>query len=213
MHPQHYKITPEIRAEVLKNTGIQLGMPCDCGFFAAVFDHTENTVLKLTSCKLSYGYLTDYCAPQGSYAPKVLNDFGSVAQLSRGGGELYLLEIERLFPVKRGKSPLYGQALKLRRFVDKALDNSERIFPSEWMEKYKKKLQGIDTFALGQFADSLMWLVQNYENVALDLSSQNIMARSNGELVFNDPVFNDKVVSQVRTRHRSFKPSLEHAVL
>jgi len=150
------------------------------GQFGAAFAMSDPTrVLKLTTDSKNVGYLTERLGPQGIHKPAVLANYGQVGE-SATGLPLYLLEMERLYPVRRG-TPNGLMARRITRYVSK-----HDRFPEE-----DEELAGM-TPELARFMCMLNWFWMNHQCTA-DANFSNFMERADGTLVFSDPVFDHKL--------------------
>jgi len=161
------------------------------GMFCGVFSMpSPDRVLKLTTDRSHSGYLTDWCAPKGDYKPMVLEDYGQVAETQAGDLPLHLLEVERLFPVRRG-SPNAKLVTRLIKFTDR-------------MPNFPEDLSGLDVApALKMFLEELTWFIGNYD-CKLDTGRNNFMERADGTLVFSDPTFDYKLRDRVERDRRTY---------
>lgn len=158
------------------------------GAFAAVFEGSRpNTVYKLTSDAVSYWVLCDpYVGVKHRLLPKVVHNYGEVSEF-RIKAEMfpvYLLELERLLPIRRGTPEK-----KLVRLIEKAshprrFDDDER----ELFMRASHRSNGLPP-AVRQALRMLGDFVVNFPNAHADLCAQNFMRRVSGDVVFSDPLF------------------------
>lgn len=164
--------------------------------FSAVFEGARpDTVLKLTADSVGYWMLNCSAAHVNSTCfPTLINNHGCVTDIRIGKEEfpVYLYEIERLQPVKRGTSPY-----KLMRTV---MDCADR----HAYNLYRKATTGSVlaamsashdmTKALRSAADELHKFASYYEHAELDLHNANFMCRPNGDLVMSDPLADGQIL-------------------
>lgn len=146
------------------------------GSFSAVYSTPQpNRVLKLTTDSSHMSYLTEGCAPSGVHKPRVLQNYGHVGTTEKDLA-LYLVEVEKLLPVRRGTI----NGLLARRIIRYARKNS--MYPEELGDAPDL------TRSLVDFMTDLNWFIANYD-CHPDAKWTNFMERADGTLVFNDPVF------------------------
>lgn len=172
-------IDPNVRAllkqhPLLKGTNI-IGR----GAFCCVFEGKKKTrVYKLTTDSTHAAYLTDADAPQGLYKPKVFANHHVVGETSTGL-DLFLLEVERLRPIRKG-SANWDLAEALIQY-----DRDHGRLPQS------KRSARWATDELLCFMRQLNQFTRIF-GCRLDLSKANFMERNNGHLVFSDPVFDEE---------------------
>jgi len=150
------------------------------GTFCVVFETPDPTrVLKLTVDRAHSSYLADGICDDEQYRPRVLADHGDVGELE-SGLELRLFEVERLQKIAPATvtSRLARQLIKLV--------NKQNRFPEDLSS------HEFITAPLANFLGRLNWFADNYK-VELDLHMANFMQRTDGTLVFSDPVY-DRVM-------------------
>lgn len=147
------------------------------GEFCAVFEMVEpDRVLKLTTDPAHVAYLVDGLSPSGIHRPILFATHGKVGETKRGL-PLYLVEVEKLYPIKRG-SPNARLVRKITRYVEAC-----KRFPEQDDELADMPSE------LSGFMCRLNWFWMNYK-CQPDAKHSNFMQRADGTLVFNDPVFN-----------------------
>lgn len=169
------------------------------GSFSVIFDDGDpDTVVKVFTCKPTYAYLVDYTAPQGLHKPEVVYDFGDENEDSNYGEvvlltddiPLYMLRVERLQKVDRKNADFkaYSKAMKkMWRPHDGTLDMS-KVPDEEWEAMpilIKDFIEDMDTF------------LTNYHCMLDGAIDRNVMQRANGEIVFNDPVFDRDIYAEL----------------
>lgn len=146
------------------------------GSFCGVYSMLQpDRVLKLTVDSCHIAYLTDGCAPTGIHKPELLKDYGPVGT-TEDGLDLYLVEVEKLYPVRRGtENGLLAH--RIVRFVDRS-------------GRYPQGLEDIPglTPSLVEFMTLLNQFIGNY-GCHSDARLANFMEREDGTLVLSDPVF------------------------
>lgn len=143
------------------------------GAFSAVYESATGSVLKLTVDRVAARYLVGRRAPVGVFKPRVLKNFGAVGETDHGD-TLYLFELERLQPLRRG-SELGGLA---RRIINHARQHNE--LPEEPTPRVDAGK------AMHAFMTQLNDFREHFE-CGLDVHWGNFMERTDGTLVFSDP--------------------------
>lgn len=162
------------------------------GVFATAFDDGDPaTVLKLTTDRYSYAYLTDGCySPSKDHAPRVYEDFGQVGETSRND-PLFLVRVERLQPLENGTV-----SKKFARKVAK-LSNMADCFTAEALDKLEMPT------SLRKFFEQLECFFLNMGG-SPDLGNlANVMQRHDGTLVLNDPVCDKMRLYTMYTERRN----------
>ncbi len=148
------------------------------GVFCRVFEgSTPQSVYKLTADRSHVEYLTDRLSPQGRFKPVVIEDYGVVGTL-KTGTDIYLLEVERLQRLKRRS--------KNARLVAEIMNQTRRALPTE--DKALEK----DQPGLLEFMEDLNNFTYNFL-CTFDLHYANFMERTDGTLIFSDPVFDEEI--------------------
>ncbi len=146
------------------------------GTFGAVFEGSKpGRVFKLTTDRSHRDYLVDGLSPEGVYKPKVFEDFDEVGETSKGYS-LYLFEMERLQPIRRGTAN--GRlARRIVNFVG-AAKRCPEMDDKGWDDLPP---------ALFRFMEDLNMFISNFD-CRYDMHWKNFMERDDGTLVFSDPV-------------------------
>ena len=154
------------------------------GSYCAVFDNGDS-VLKLTTCRASYYMVTDgVAACVGPNFPRLVNDYGEVAD------DLFLYEVEKLKPAKFN-SEVCSLARKLAKRWDQSHSkssffNSCRSVVNKSNLPIERKQNLIDSFDEMERFVGLF----GFDEVSLDICERNIMTRPvTGEFVWSDPFF------------------------
>ena len=160
------------------------------GEFSAIFEGSRpDTVLKLTADASHYAYMTDGYAPDGPHKPELIADLDEVGEAATGE-TLYLLEVERLAPVR--KQDEYTRAV---RRTMRAVRGA-RIPESVWEDQ---KLPP----SLAAFFQSLNWFAVNFGYCIDAKFGSNYLCRPcDGTLVASDPVFDQRAMRQGRNPSR-----------
>lgn len=190
----------------LKDHGVQrarrahpalAGKPCLArGTFSAVFEGTRpETVLKLTMDRSNYAYMTDGLSPDGPHKPELFEDHHIVGEASTGE-DLYLIEVERLAPLKgpAAHATVLRQVMRqLSRHTMCTPGADGTTFPdSVWSHP------GV-CGTLAEFLHRLEWFAQNYECRIDAKVGQNYMMRAKDQtVVASDPVFDAKLLGRYR---------------
>lgn len=171
------------------------------GGFAEVFADpaTPDRVSKLTVDPFNYYLLADALWHEirqdvEHCFPRLLEDHGDVGE--SGGRSVYLVEVERLYPVtapehKRQISAWakqYGHSA--RNSPDHRRHRNADVLNWESVEFCAQQAENSDNPYQAVF-EALHNFLSNYGG-ALDLKHSNFMCRANGELVWNDVVFDAK---------------------
>jgi len=156
------------------------------GTFCAVFETSSpDRVLKLTTDRSHYAYLTDGLAPEGPYKPQVLENHGYLED-TWTGAPLYLLEVERLRPV----TPRTENSRLARRIVAYTDGEGEGQYPTQ-----PGQVKGL-TEPLAMFCEEVNYFTSNFDCVT-DPRVGNFMERNDGTLVMSDPVFDHKLLRKL----------------
>ena len=150
------------------------------GAFCIVFESKRKTrVLKLTADKYHYKYLTQ--GPKSVYRPLVYQDYKKIGQ-TKDGLDIYLLEVERLYPIEADKfnnKKLAMQIIEAQEHLGKLPQTSRQLVAvPEDMLVFMRQLNKF----------------QKDVGCHYDLHESNFMQRKNGRLIFSDP-FYDKYAS------------------
>ena len=157
------------------------------GTYCAVFDNGDS-VLKLTTCRASYYMVTDgVAACSGPNFPKLVNDYGEVAD------DLFLYEVEKLKPA-RSNSEVCSLARKLAKRWEQSCYAKSFFFRdcksvvNESNLPIERKQNLIDSFdEMERFVG-----VFGFDEVSPDICERTIMTRpATGEFVWSDPFFLD----------------------
>lgn len=160
------------------------------GTFCVVFDMPDKSrVLKLTTDRVHYAYLTDNMSPGGSYKPLVLEDHGMVGETIKGSLALYLVEVERLQPIPSNTD----NSRLVRRMVRYARSKGSRAYPS-----CTTQVKGLSD-TLAEFCGELNNFVGNF-GCSIDPVFNNFMERADGTLVMSDPVYDFKMLHDCQFR-------------
>lgn len=152
----------------------------DHGAFCIVFESKRKTrVLKLTADRYHYKYLTQ--GPKSVYRPLVYQDYKKVGQ-TEDGLDIYLLEVERLYPVEADKfnnDELAMQIIEAQERLGVLPQTATQLVavPEDLLAFMRK---------LNKFRKEV--------GCHYDLHLCNFMQRKNGRLIFSDP-FYDKYAS------------------
>lgn len=160
------------------------------GEFSIVIDKGDDeAVYKVVMCPATYAFLASPERPVGDHYPKVFADHGVIGFTSMGY-PIYLLEIEKLYPLPEG-SEAEALAQKIRLAY---LENCHRW--SHWAaDMGAMALNAMTRTPMGFSMDILDALgrlsrfVDDYHALPDLLNRNNLMMRKDGTLVFSDPVF------------------------
>lgn len=169
------------------------------GQFCQVFEgNNPDRVFKLTADHFHVEYLLDPHSPKGLFKPVVYEDHGIVAETSLGA-DVWLLEVERLYPLARG-SENYRLAKALEHFWESM--SYERL-PEEDDVGHKtlQSVQRLLSDELLEYMTEVNYFTHNF-CCKLDMHVKNFMQRTDGTLIFSDPVL-DRVLLDESTRCRA----------
>ena len=171
---------PEIKKIIKQNAMLKRSKFMDRGHFCMVFEtRSSSRVLKLTADRTHHAYLVSKAAPQGPFKPQAHRDFGIVGHTGLGVA-VYLLEVERLYPIER-HHPHCNAINKLLRFEGRkdrlpATKQDSADFDPDML----KFMRGLNRFT-------------KRIRAGYDLYMDNFMQRSDGHLVFSDPIFDPRL--------------------
>lgn len=147
-------------------------------------------VLKVLSSPGDHFFLTADDRPQGTHFPRVFADHGVVGRAA-SGYLMHLVEVERLEPIAAG-TPASEQADVLTNAYWRGCQDYARLGPEmgrialyHLVERPPPALAPSLVEALGALSN----FIETYQVRPDILSDGNLMARSDGTLVFSDPVF------------------------
>jgi hypothetical protein len=154
------------------------------GSFARVYTKPGyKPVRKLTVDRCHYEYLTDRFSPKGRFKPRVLHDFGAIGECEFTEGTLYLVEIERLYPIQYGSANYRLRAL-LYEFASEAGNRG--------LGKVAKMMHRVDPLLVPRgfraFMQDLQRFIEDF-GITIDFHDDNLMQRADGTFVFSDPVY------------------------
>lgn len=164
------------------------------GSFASVFASAPDsrTVMKVTNDRIGYWYATDPVwlderENVGQFFPSVIEDHDYVGR-SRGL-DVYLIEIERLFPVSSAE-----HRRQIRKWT-KEYDLFSKPYRKMKILNYTSVSIDFCTMKAAQMDEpyrqvfeALKYFFKTYEG-ALDFKMSNFLQRADGSLVWNDLVF------------------------
>lgn len=164
------------------------------GTFCAVFEGSRaDTVLKLTLDRSHYVYMTDSLSPQGTYKPRLIEDFGAIGQTTKGH-ELYLIEVERLEKLPRGNLA----ARVARRVVQHFRQSGYKELPCE-----EAAVRELDA-SFAEFLSDLNVFITNFGFRFDGKVGNNFMYRpSEDQLVVSDPVFDAQLLAEAHKSARN----------
>lgn len=149
----------------------------------------QQRVFKLLTCPTDYAYYTAEDRPQGPHFPRVFADHGIVGMSSRGH-PFHIVEVERLYPLPETSeaaklagriSSSYFEACLMWRNLAKDMGRIAlyhlAVTPMGWTDAMQESLRALETFTEG------------YGALPDLIKADNLMMRSDGTLVFSDPVF------------------------
>lgn len=178
------------RSHPLLMKKIQIG----AGQFCRVFETQDpNRVLKLTVDSCHVAYLTDYTSPEGRYKPVVFEDFGEIGETT-AGESVYLLEVERLQKLQTGSA----NARLARRLIRYSEDSRHWRSGLRQLPQTEEQLPGLAP-DLYEFMEEINQFTGNYD-CWLDLHLGNFMERTDGTLIFSDPVYDYKLKARSERR-------------
>lgn len=193
------------------------------GMFSGIFESgNPNTVLKLTACPASYLLLTDNALKiEDVHSPKLIQNYGQVGEYLVGKNvkethltkpnrklvPLYLFEVEKLEKIAKGenRSLALNLTYELRRKL--ALleyGSSVRGATAKILIELSKELPQLqNTPSIANYFEKLNQFVGNYGDAFYDIHAANLMQRSDGTVVFSDPVGSIDIYT---SGHGNFKP-------
>ena len=146
-------------------------------------------VYKVLSSPTDYAYYTATDRPTGIHFPVVYGDHGT-AGLSSRGYPFHIVEVEKLYPLPgigeaaelAGKiSSCYFSGCLMWRYLARDMGRIALhhlvVTPNGWTETIQKSFKALEDFS------------DEYQALPDLLKADNLMIRSNGTLVFSDPVF------------------------
>lgn len=178
------------------------------GMFSGIFESGDpNTVLKLTTCAATYQMLTDSTLGiDDIHSPKIIKNYGHVGDYMIGKNiketkitkpvrklvPLYLFEVERLEKISKGnnRSIALNLTFELRnRLAEMKHDESVRGATAKILMEMGQDLPNLKQITtLPAYFEKLNNFVANYKNAFYDIHAANLMQRSDGTIVFSDPV-------------------------
>ena len=160
------------------------------GSFCRVFEGTRrNRVLKLTADRSHVQYLTDDRSPHGRFKPIVHENHGIVGQ-TKHGVEVHLLEIERLGKLRPG-TPAFKLAIALSSYC-RLQGTLLPIFKDRNKEALRNVRHLLSHELLAFMSEVNFFTI--FSNCSLDMHRANFMERTDGTLVFSDPVFDKRIM-------------------
>jgi len=146
-------------------------------------------VFKVLTSPTDYAYYTAADRPQGLHFPLLLKDHGIIGK-AQSGYPMYLVEVERLYPLP-GNSDVGRLAAKIsssyfdacRVWRNLAHDmglvalHHLAVTPMGWEDAMKDALGTLEKFS------------EDYGALPDLVKADNLMMRKDGTLVFSDPVF------------------------
>jgi hypothetical protein len=171
------------------------------GQFCQVFEsNNPDRVFKLTADHFHVEYLLDSYSPKGRFKPVVHEDHGIVAETNLGA-DVWLLEVERLYPLTRG-SDNYRLAKALEYFWEST--SFERLpEKSDVAHETLKSVQRLLSDELLEYMAEVNGFTYNF-CCKLDIHLKNFMQRTDGTLIFSDPVLDTILLDESkRCRARS----------
>lgn len=170
------------------------------GMFSGVYEgSTPNTVLKLTICPGTCSMLLDSKLRSSKHQPKIIHDYGCVGAFTTGTNvietkitkpvkrlvPMYLIEVEKLNKLTP-KSETMLFAKRLSKLMQNALAGEDMGATERQMQILR------DTSAeptISAYFDGLIdFVARNKGRVFFDMHPANMMQRSDGTLVFSDPI-------------------------
>lgn len=193
------------------------------GMFSGVFESgNPNTVLKLTACPATYYMLNDEAIKiDDIHSPKLIKNYGQVGEYLVGKNvketnltkpnkklvPLFLFEVERLEKISKG--PNRSLALNLtyelrRRLAGLEHGISVRGATAKILIEMANQLPQLkDVPTLLPYFEKLNNFVGSYGDAFYDIHAANLMQRSDGTIVFSDPVGSIEIYT---SGHGEFKP-------
>lgn len=160
------------------------------GEYSAVFEADDpDHVLKLISSPADYFLLTAEDRPRGIHFPVVYKDHGVVGRAA-SGYPFHLIEMERLYPLEKD-SGAANLARRLAMFYWQACQKWSQLGMHmgriAFFHMLKEPLAVDET--MHEALTALSEFIEEYQVLPDILSTDNLMMRKDGTLVFCDPVF------------------------